>query len=86
MLLEVVKEKLNPAPGYTALYREALIGLVANEDCLVLDLSERKRISSIAAKLKATQGMSFITRKAGEKVKVQKLKGPEDELMVAQTA
>ncbi len=78
----IIKEKLNPSTGYTRVLKR----LVVDQDCLILDISERRKVSGAASKLKS-QGMFFITRKAGDKVKVQRINRPdqptETELQIA---
>jgi len=67
--MRIIKEKITKRTGMT----EVLRGLKAKSDCLIIDPDERPSVSSIASKLKRTEGMLFITQKDGDVVKVQKI-------------
>ena len=69
----IIQERLKPSTGYTKVLKK----LVPEQDCLILDISERGKVSGAASKLKA-KGMYFITRKHGDKVKVQRTGNPDE--------
>ena len=67
--MEIIKEKLKVAKHYSSALRKLVPGI----DCLVVDIGVRQTVSSIASKLKKAEGLVFITRKDGNKLKVQRI-------------